>query len=83
MGRTQRHLRHRRAKHRIYQPATTGNLITGNLGLNAAGTTAVGTTPNRRRHRASGRKPATPSSAPMADEQGDALEGNVISGSIH
>ncbi|MBK6326389.1 MAG: PKD domain-containing protein [Chloroflexi bacterium] len=69
----------------IYQPTTTGNLIMGNyIGLNAAGTTAVGT--NNQTVAATGILVQEASYTVIGtdgDGQGDALEGNVISGSIH
>jgi uncharacterized protein (DUF2141 family) len=68
----------------IYQPATTGNLIMGNyIGLNAAGTAAVGT--NNQTVAATGILVQEASYTVIGtdgDGQGDALEGNVISGSI-
>ncbi|WP_129676230.1 SdrD B-like domain-containing protein [Candidatus Chloroploca sp. Khr17] len=69
----------------IYQPATAGNLIMGNyIGLNAAGTAAVGT--NNQTVAATGILVQEASYTVIGtdgDGQGDALEGNVISGSIH
>ena len=69
----------------IYQPATTGNKIMGNyIGLNAAGTAAVGT--NNQTVAATGILVQEASYTVIGtdgDGQGDALEGNVISGSIH
>ena len=68
----------------IYQPATTGNKIMGNyIGLNAAGITAVGT--NNQTVAATGILVQEASYTVIGtdgDGQGDALEGNVISGSI-
>ncbi|MBK8990035.1 MAG: carboxypeptidase regulatory-like domain-containing protein [Chloroflexi bacterium] len=68
----------------IYQPATTGNLIMGNyIGLNAAGTAAVGT--NNQTVAAAGITVQEASYTVIGtdgDGQGDALEGNVISGSM-
>lgn len=68
----------------IYQPATTGNKIMGNyIGLNAAGTAAVGT--NNQTVAAAGILVQEASHTVIGtdgDGQGDALEGNIISGSI-
>ena len=68
----------------IYQPATTGNKIMGNyIGLNAAGTAAVGT--NNQTVAAAGILVQEASYTVIGtdgDGQGDALEGNVVSGSI-
>jgi hypothetical protein len=68
----------------IYQPATTGNKIMGNyIGLNAAGTAAVGT--NNQTVAAAGilvQEASYTIIGTDGDGQGDALEGNVISGSI-
>jgi hypothetical protein len=68
----------------IYQPATTGNKIMGNyIGLNAAGTGAVGI--NNQTVAATGILVQEASYTVIGtdgDGQGDALEGNVISGSI-
>jgi hypothetical protein len=69
----------------IYQPATTGNKIMGNyIGLNASGTAAVGT--NNQTVAATGILVQEASYTVIGtdgDGQGDALEGNVISGSIY
>jgi hypothetical protein len=69
----------------IYQPATTGNKIMGNyIGLNAAGTATVGT--NNQTVATSGILVQEASYTVIGtdgDGQGDALEGNVISGSIY
>ncbi|MBE7529392.1 MAG: carboxypeptidase regulatory-like domain-containing protein [Ardenticatenaceae bacterium] len=68
----------------IYQPTTTGNKIMGNyIGLNAAGTAAVGV--NQSTVATSGILVQEASYTVIGtdgDGQGDALEGNVISGSI-
>jgi len=68
----------------IYQPATTSNKIMGNyIGLNAAGTGAVGT--NNQTVAATGvlvQEASYTIIGTDGDGQGDALEGNVISGSI-
>jgi hypothetical protein len=68
----------------IYQPATTGNKIMGNtIGLNVAGTAAVGT--NNQTVAAAGilvQEASYTIIGTDGDGQGDALEGNVISGSI-
>jgi hypothetical protein len=68
----------------LYQPTTTGNKIMGNtIGLNAAGTAAVGT--NNQTVAAAGILVQEANYTVIGtdgDGQGDALEGNVISGSI-
>jgi hypothetical protein len=68
----------------LYQPATTGNKIMGNyIGLNAAGTAAVGT--NNQTVAAAGilvQEASYTIIGTDGDGQGDALEGNVISGSV-
>ncbi|GIK73260.1 MAG: hypothetical protein BroJett021_22480 [Chloroflexota bacterium] len=69
----------------IYQPTTTGNKIMGNyIGLNAAGTASVGV--NNQTVATNGiliQEAAYTVIGTDGDGQGDALEGNVISGNTY